>query len=45
MVEGRCDPELGIAESYKTLWRQLWIAGMLLALGAVPMTLALMIVF
>ncbi|MEM7430149.1 MAG: hypothetical protein AAF441_29155 [Pseudomonadota bacterium] len=45
VVEGRCDPEQGIAESYKTLWRQLWINGMLLLLGLVPMVLALMILF
>ncbi len=45
VVEGRYEPESGTAESYKSLWRQLWIAGMLLLLGLVPITLALMIVF
>ena len=45
VVEGRYDPATGAAESHQVLWRQLWIAGMLLLLGLVPMTLALMIVF
>ncbi len=45
VVEGRHDPETGATESDKILWRQLWIEGMLLLLGTVPMTLALMILF